>query len=95
MIKFKTYTDTTANAVVPQEQISVGCELDLWSSRLVEASATRQHKVATEPWAGLCLIQALIFGWIEGNLTQAIKVQQKMNQQIFLSRTEWSIVWEK
>lgn len=57
MITFKTYTDTMANAVMPQEQIAVGCKLDR-SSRLVETSATHQHKVATEPWAGLSLVQA-------------------------------------
>lgn len=37
-----------ANAVMLQEQIGVGCKLDR-SSRLVQASVTRQHKVATEP----------------------------------------------
>jgi len=91
VIKFQTYTETTANAVMPQEQIAVGCKLER-SSSLVQASATHQHKVATEPWAGLCLVQAFIFGWIEGNLTLATKVQQKVNQQSFPSKPELPIV---
>lgn len=36
------------------------CKLDR-SSRL-EASTTHEDKVAPEPWAGLCLVQGLIFG---------------------------------
>lgn len=82
-----------AKADMPQEQIAVGCKLDR-SLRLVEASATRQHKVATEPGAGLCLVQTLIFDEVEGSLTLAAKVQQKVNQS-FLRRPELPIVWKK
>lgn len=60
--------------------------------KLKAGGINHMNKVGPEPWAGLCLEQGLVFCWIGGDTGH---IQQKVNQQNFMSKPKSSRVWKK